>query len=194
MAFTTPRTWSATETVTAAIMNTHVRDNLTNLDGRTGTKPFLVWLATANQPPAASAATMAFRNGHPVLEFDAATAEIAIFSGVLPVSYSAGGFLTTVYWMAASATSGDVKWNVYIEAHTPDADDLDSDSFGSLNTTTATTASAAGELMQTNVSITSGDGLLAGESFRLQVSREANHAADTMTGDAQLLKVVFRET
>lgn len=29
MAWTTPRTWVAGETVTAAIMNTHVRDNLT---------------------------------------------------------------------------------------------------------------------------------------------------------------------
>lgn len=28
MAFTTPRTWTAAETVTAALMNTHIRDNL----------------------------------------------------------------------------------------------------------------------------------------------------------------------
>lgn len=31
MAWTTPRTWSAGETVTATIMNTHVRDNLNAL-------------------------------------------------------------------------------------------------------------------------------------------------------------------
>jgi hypothetical protein len=29
MAYTTPRTWTAGETVTAALMNTHLRDNLT---------------------------------------------------------------------------------------------------------------------------------------------------------------------
>lgn len=34
MAWTTPRTWVASEVVTAAIMNTHVRDNLTDLDAR----------------------------------------------------------------------------------------------------------------------------------------------------------------
>lgn len=31
MAWTTPRTWTDTETVTASIMNTHVRDNLNEL-------------------------------------------------------------------------------------------------------------------------------------------------------------------
>ena len=33
MAWTTPRTWVAGELVTASIMNTHVRDNLTALLG-----------------------------------------------------------------------------------------------------------------------------------------------------------------
>ncbi len=36
MAWTTPRTWVDAEVVTAAIMNTHVRDNLTDLDARVG--------------------------------------------------------------------------------------------------------------------------------------------------------------
>lgn len=35
MAWTTPRTWTTGEVVTAAIMNTHVRDNLDDLDRRT---------------------------------------------------------------------------------------------------------------------------------------------------------------
>lgn len=35
MAWTTPRTWSTGEVVTSTIMNTHVRDNLTDLDRRT---------------------------------------------------------------------------------------------------------------------------------------------------------------
>lgn len=34
MAWTTPRTWVAGEVVTASIMNTHVRDNLIDLDDR----------------------------------------------------------------------------------------------------------------------------------------------------------------
>lgn len=36
MAWTAPRTWTTSELVTAAFMNTHVRDNLTFLKGSTG--------------------------------------------------------------------------------------------------------------------------------------------------------------
>lgn len=36
MSWTTPRTWAAGETVTAAMMNTHVRDNLNAIFGRKG--------------------------------------------------------------------------------------------------------------------------------------------------------------
>ena len=35
MAWTAPRTWVTGEIVTAAIMNSHVRDNQTDLDRRT---------------------------------------------------------------------------------------------------------------------------------------------------------------
>lgn len=41
MAWTTPRTWVAGEVVTASIMNTHVRDNLDDLDTRMDTAPQL---------------------------------------------------------------------------------------------------------------------------------------------------------
>lgn len=36
MAWTAPRTWTTTELVTAAMMNTHVRDNLVFLGGKSG--------------------------------------------------------------------------------------------------------------------------------------------------------------
>ncbi len=36
MAWTAPRTWTPNEVVTAAIMNTHVKDNLIDLDSRLG--------------------------------------------------------------------------------------------------------------------------------------------------------------
>lgn len=36
MAWTAPRTWTTGELVTAALMNTHVRDNLSHLGGSTG--------------------------------------------------------------------------------------------------------------------------------------------------------------
>jgi hypothetical protein len=39
MAWTTPRTWVAGEVVTASQMNTHVRDNLADLDARVNITP-----------------------------------------------------------------------------------------------------------------------------------------------------------
>ena len=38
------------------------------------------------------------------------------------------------------------------------------------------------------------DGLLAGEAFRLRVSRDATNGADTMAGDAELFGIELRET
>lgn len=190
-------TWVANTTLTAAELNTHLRDNLVDLDSRASNKPYIVFLPQANQPPSSSYATLDLRNGHPVLDFNASADESAIFGAVLSPEYNGGGLTIEIYWMATSATSGDVKWNAEIESHTDDADDLDSDSFASAQTTTTTTASASGEVKKTTITFTDGaqmDSLAAGESFRLRITRDADHGDDTMSGDAELLRCVFRET
>lgn len=50
MAWTTPRTWTPGELVTALMMNQHVRDNLNDLNGRAGVSYVPVWgnAGTAN--------------------------------------------------------------------------------------------------------------------------------------------------
>lgn len=48
MAWTSPRTWAAAETVTAAIMNAHVRDNLKAMSEWTAYTP--TWAATGGTP------------------------------------------------------------------------------------------------------------------------------------------------
>ena len=40
MAWTTPRTWTAGEVITNAVLNTHIRDNLRFLKGNDGTTVF----------------------------------------------------------------------------------------------------------------------------------------------------------
>lgn len=155
------------------------------------------WTATANQPPASAYATPDTRNSHPVLDFDADTDESAIFGGVLPRHYGGGGITVMIAWMASSATTGDVVWNTAVERHDDDTTDLDADSFATANAATATTASGSGEVQYTEIAHTSGaqmDSLAAGESFRLKITRDANHASDTMAGDAELLRVEIRET
>jgi len=160
----------------------------------------VVFTPLHNEPPTANFATLDLRNNHPVLDFDATTDEEAVFSGYLPENYDGGGLTITIIWMASSATSGDVVWQVAIESHTDDADDLDSDSFAAFNGSGAVTApSASGEPGYDNVTFTTGadmDSLAKDESFRLKVRRDADDtsATDNMSGDAELTKVVVKET
>lgn len=153
-----------------------------------------------NQPRGSSYATLDTRNSHPVLDFDAATDEEAYFGGVLPNYYSGGGLTVTLVWSASTATSGNCVWQVDIERHSDDNVDLDSDSFGGLNGSGAVAApNVSGEVSYDNVTFTDGadmDNLVANESFRLKVRRDADDtsATDNMTGDAELHRVIVKET
>jgi len=156
-----------------------------------------VFTPMGNEPPASAFATIDLRNNHPVLDFDDSTDESAVFGGVLPANYAGGGLTVTLVWLATTATSGDVIWDVSIERHQDDTDDLDSDSFVAVNSATGTTASASGEPQYTDITFTNGadmDSLAVGESFRIKVTRDANNGSDNMSGDAELLRVIVKET
>lgn len=155
------------------------------------------WSASAGIPPSSAFATLARRNNHLVANFDAATDEAIDFEGVLPSHYSGGGLTVTLVWLAATATTGNVVWDVSIERHQDDTQDLDADGFAAVQSVTAACASASGEPSYDNITFTDGaqmDSLAVGESFRLRVNRDANNGSDTMAGDAQLIRVVVKET
>lgn len=149
------------------------------------------------QPTATDYATLALRNYHLVLQFDATTAESTVFNSVLGRNYGGGGITVYLQWAAASATSGNVKWNAQIERLAEAGDDLDADSFAAAQTVTATTNGTSGVLDYAAIVFTSGaqmDSLAVGESYRIKITRDAADAADTMTGDAELLAVEIKET
>ena len=159
----------------------------------------LVLTPAANVPPSSNYMTFDTRNGHAVLDADDTTDESAIFPGVLPAAYSGGGLTVTIVWMATSATSGAVIWEASIERHEDDAVDLDADSFAAANFASGTAASASGEPQYTDVTFADGadmDSLAAGESFRLKISRDADgtNGTDDMSGDAELMRVIIKET
>lgn len=150
-----------------------------------------------NEPTASAFATFDTRNAIAVLDFDDTTDESAVFGGVLPRNYAGGGLTVTIIWMATSATTAEVRWDVQIERHQDDTDDLDADTFAAVQSVTATTASASGEPAYDTIAFTSGaqmDSLAAAESFRLKITRDANHADDDMTGDAELMRLEVKET
>jgi hypothetical protein len=152
-----------------------------------------VWGPTAATPPATLYATLDVRNGHVVLDFDASAEESAIFGGVFPRNYGGGNFEVDLIWAATIATSGNVKWNVAAE-NTTDAD-LDADGFGAAATAASPTAAASGALTKTTMSFSTASvgSPAADEAFRLKVTRDADDAADTLTGDAELWAVHLRE-
>lgn len=157
----------------------------------------VAFTAHANLPPATNFATVDMRNAHLVLDFDDTTAESAQFGGVLPRNYAGGGITATLIWLATTAITGNVKWNAQIERHQDDTDDLDADSYATAQTATGTTATASGAPQYTPITFTNGaqmDSLAIGESFRFKITRDAADGGDTLTGDAELLRVELRES
>ena len=150
-----------------------------------GTKTYAVFTATDNQPPSTAFATLDTRNSIAVLDFDDATDESAVFVSIIPEAASLGsGLKIRLHWMATTATSGDVVWDVSLERMTTD---LDSDSFDTIASGTAAANGTSGILTVTEITLTTIDSVTAGDGFRLKVTRDANNGSDTMTGDAELV-------
>ena len=137
------------------------------------------------------------RNDHPVLDFDAATAETVNFPIVLPRHYGGGGVTATIIWSAATATTAETRWSLAWERHEDDAFDLDADGFATAKTVDATAPSASGEVSYDTIAFTDGaeiDSIAVGESGRLRLIRDAANVADDMAGDAELHRIEIRET
>jgi hypothetical protein len=161
------------------------------VSGSFGTKSLAVFSARDNQPPATAFATLDTRNSIAVLDFDAATDESAIFSGVIPENANlASGLQIRLAWMATSATSGNCRWGVQIERCTTA---LDADSFATATEATGAANGTSGVATLTSITVTAIDGLTAGDTFRIKVFRNADDATnDTMTSDAELIAVEVR--
>lgn len=123
-------------------------------------------------------------NGQPVLAFDAATNESAVWSVRLPADWT-GTPNFTVQGFMASAVAGTVDVTVEIQAVTPlDALNLNTTaSYAAANSVTGTTVPAAtGNLFKVDfASLTNFDSGAAGDWLRLKLTRGAT--GDTAAGD-----------
>lgn len=138
-----------------------------------------------SNPAAASS-----RNGHPVIAFDDTVDENVIRSAVLPSDYSGGDVNVNIEWVANS-TSGNVVWGVEIERIQAGVTDIDSDSFAAQQTVTTAAPGTSGIPVISTIILTQAqaDNWTAGDSYRIRVERVATNGSDTMTGDAQVLRV-----
>lgn len=134
-------------------------------------------------------------NQRPALAFDAATDETAYWTDVAPQGLT-GTITVLLYYVMASATSGNIIWQAALEAVT-DGDTVDLDSTTSFDTqnSSATTAvpGTAGYIDVVSITMTNADSLAAGDLYRLAINRDANNGSDTASGDAYLLGVELRD-
>lgn len=142
----------------------------------------------SNEPPASAFATVATRNSHPLLNF-AATNDAAVWTWVVPTWYAGGNVTVEVTWTAATATTGDVGWDITFE--NMNGQDIDSDGWATAQTiTAAATSGTSGIYTQTSVAITAGsagtDSFAVGDVVRIRVRRTAG---TTIAGNSQLLSV-----
>jgi len=156
----------------------------------------LIFTALHNEPPASNYATLDVRNQHPVLDFDAATNESAVFSAIMPRNYGGNGITVYLHYAMTSATSGTVDWDAVFERIGDHQQDIDSDGFATAKSVDDTTVPGTSGLVDVvGISFSDGseiDNVAAGEGFRLKVARDAVN--DDAAGDAELLFVELKET
>jgi len=154
--------------------------------------------------PSANAAPLGARSGGSTpgerdlhWAFDDTTTEYKDFGAILK-GYGGSGLTFKLYWRAATATSGQVRWGVAIRRQQADTDDIDVSHTYDFNTADTTTASAAGEEVVTTITFTDGadmDSWADLERAIIRVERVGGQPAGTpMTGDAQLISLTGYET
>jgi hypothetical protein len=129
------------------------------------------------------------------LVFDATTDEMCMWSFRMPADYASAPVLKVQYKMASATTA-----EVIIEAHVAavsdgDAQDVDANGFGTVNTSAATTVpGTAGHLDEISLSLTNNDSLAAGDFTIVRLARDANNAGDDAAGDMEVVAVTLEYT
>ena len=155
-----------------------------------------IFTPECNEPPSSGYMVMNVRNGHLVLEATAASQDAAIFPAIMPRNYGGGGITAYISWVAKTATTGTIGWDVTFEDDNANNHDLDADAWATAQTVTAAAVNGtSGKVSTTNVAIAAGatgtDSVAAGDPFRIRVR---NLAAGTATGNNQILAIELKET
>lgn len=134
-------------------------------------------------------------NSKPRALFDASTSETMHWTFRMPSDYASAPVLKLQYSMA-SATSGTIEFEAAIMAVSDgDAAAVDTDSYDTANTGSATVPGTAGYLDEVSITMTNADSLAAGDWVALRLSRDADDGSnDTATGDLELIAASLEYT
>lgn len=134
--------------------------------------------------------------GNKVAGFNDTTREIVHIIWVDAGALTAN-FTVAIKWRADTATTGNVRWQVSIEAITPgDSTDTDAgSSFAAAQEVTDAAPATAGFMVEAEVTFTAAqaDNIAEGDQVRIEVSRDPADVADTMVGDAEIMGVSYRD-
>ena len=183
--------WDADYVWICTATNTWRRVAHSTSGASSGTKTLSVFTPRDNQPPATAFATLDTVNSVLVLHFDAATTESATFVGVVPEGTPAGASLIVrLWWLSASATSGNVLWSAQAGGSAGILADLYDNAVQTLSAVSAT----LGNEVVTSITLPYIGSVSpsVGQRFRLRISRVAADASDTMADDAMLVAVEVR--
>lgn len=166
--------------------------------GGGGTKTYAAFTPLDNQPQTSAFATLDTRDsGVAVLDFDATALEAATFLGVLPeAAVTTNGLKIRIAWTADTVTNTDaVVWGVQFQ-RIDTTTDLDTDAFSNTVTATAAASGTAGVPVITEITVTGTaalDSIVAGDFYRIRISRDGTAASDALTADACLVGVEIRD-
>jgi len=166
--------------------------------GGSGTKTYAAFTPLDNVPQTSAFATLDTRtSGVPVLDFDPTAVEAATFTGLLPeAAVTTNGLKVRLAWTADTVTNTDaVVWGIQFQ-RIDTTTDLDTDAFSNTFTATAAASGTAGVPVITELTLTGTallDSVVAGDFYRIRISRDATHTSDALTADACLVACEIRD-
>ena len=139
-------------------------------------------------------------NGRGVAAFNADTDQSIIITGHIPVGFTGSGTLKLDLYAAANTTTAadDARIDVATEVRTPDAgtpESINADNFdGTPDSGTFTFSTTAYSGHKITIILTPAVTPVAGDLFRIKITRDANHATlDSLASDLFIPEVVFYE-
>lgn len=124
---------------------------------------------------------------------DAATTGMQWLIPYLP-AYGSGSWTVKIRWYAESGTTGDVVWKASVaKIAVGDAVDTEAKAWDAGVEQAATTSGTAKDIVETSITLTTGDidGAVTGDSVWIKIERIGASGSDTMTVRARMVAAVL---
>ncbi len=175
MDWTTPRTWVTSELVTAAFLNTHIRDNLNFVHDTHGPiwVPAIEWAQVAQNGLHGSTDQGADEVSMQVIQMNATNAIYFGATVLLPDDWISGGITWKLHYKKVTAAAGDYVWEIDY-GHIATGEDIHA-AGANLDKTFTPTDDTNYQIESIGTSVAPS----AGDLIRLVVRRDGVEGADT---------------